>query len=228
MVSSFRVFSTNKAQSEAGSTTTASRCLPRCPPLAFCASISISMVSVSVVAITIVPDSECRTPTLIVSAYAKARGRVIAAAAGALDKSGRLEIFNEPVPCSVSLGLAGRGWPSWALAAALAGDRKAGVSPVRIRRRKPGGTGWAQSARISATADAAAQKTGSVWKRKCPCGGTRPAEWAAGGTALPFRPPSAPRVAGHAASVFSRRPPCLTMKSTTSSTPLPCRSWAMT
>ena len=43
------------------------------PPLAFCSSISISMTSFSVVSeIAIVPESECRMPTLIVSSCASA------------------------------------------------------------------------------------------------------------------------------------------------------------
>ena len=67
-VISSRAFSANSGQSEAGSTTTASSCLPSRPPLAFCCSISISMASFSVVSlIAMVPDSECRMPTLIVS-----------------------------------------------------------------------------------------------------------------------------------------------------------------
>src|SRR5690606_12980927 len=66
--SSSRAFSANSGQSDAGSTTTASSFLPSSPPAAFCCSISISIVSLSVVSlIAIVPDSECSTPTLIVS-----------------------------------------------------------------------------------------------------------------------------------------------------------------
>jgi hypothetical protein len=126
-VRSSLAFSAKSGQSDAGSTTTASSCLPRRPPLAFCCSISISMVSFSVVSeIAIVPDSECSTPTLIVSACAKARrGIDIAAAAAALDRSVRLVSFMS-IPCFVGPDPAGRGWTSLALAAALAGDRKAG------------------------------------------------------------------------------------------------------
>src|ERR1700723_1800480 len=59
-------FSANSGQLEAGSTTTASSLRPSTPPLAFCWSISISMTSFSVVSlIAMVPDNECRMPTLI-------------------------------------------------------------------------------------------------------------------------------------------------------------------
>src|ERR1700760_3210263 len=62
-----RAFSANSGQLEAGSTTTASSFLPSKPPLAFCCSISISMTSFSVVSlIAMVPDRECRMPTLMV------------------------------------------------------------------------------------------------------------------------------------------------------------------
>ena len=64
--SSPRAFSANSGQLEAGSTTTASSLRPSTPPLAFCCSISISMTSFSVVSlIAMVPESECRMPTLI-------------------------------------------------------------------------------------------------------------------------------------------------------------------
>ena len=65
---SSRAFSANSGQFEAGSTTTASSFLPSRPPFLFCSSISISITSFSVVSlIAMVPDSECRMPTLIVS-----------------------------------------------------------------------------------------------------------------------------------------------------------------
>src|SRR3954452_22123404 len=68
LVMSSRAFSANSGQFEAGSTTTASSFLPSRPPFLFCSSMSISMTSFSVVSlIAIVPDKECRTPTLIVS-----------------------------------------------------------------------------------------------------------------------------------------------------------------
>jgi PAB1-binding protein PBP1 len=69
--------------------------------LAFSCSISIGMVSFRVVCeIAMVPDSECGTPTLIVSAWANAtRGSESAAAAAAPDRSVRLESFMV-VPCS--------------------------------------------------------------------------------------------------------------------------------
>src|SRR5688572_15418278 len=66
-------FSANSGQLEAGSTTTASSFLPSSPPFLFCSSINISTVSFKVVSlIAMVPDSECSTPTLIVSALASA------------------------------------------------------------------------------------------------------------------------------------------------------------
>src|SRR5580700_6759814 len=65
---SSRAFSANNGQFEAGSTTTASSFLPSKPPFLFCCSISISTTSFSVVSlIAMVPDSECRMPTLMVS-----------------------------------------------------------------------------------------------------------------------------------------------------------------
>src|SRR5690606_35774214 len=63
-----RAFSAASGQSEAMSTTTGSSFLPSRPPFLFCSSTSISMTSLIVVSeIATVPDSECRTPTLIVS-----------------------------------------------------------------------------------------------------------------------------------------------------------------
>ena len=71
---SSRAFSANSGQLEAGSTTTASSFLPSRPPFLFCSSISISMTSFSVVSlIAMVPESECRMPTLIVSCAAACR-----------------------------------------------------------------------------------------------------------------------------------------------------------
>jgi hypothetical protein len=68
LASSSRAFSANSGQLEAGSTTTASSFLPSRPPFLFCSSISMSMVSFSVVSLmAMVPDSEWRTPTLMVS-----------------------------------------------------------------------------------------------------------------------------------------------------------------
>ena len=67
-VISSRAFSANSGQLDAGSTTTASSFLPSRPPFLFCSSISISMTSFSVVSlIAMVPESECRMPTLMVS-----------------------------------------------------------------------------------------------------------------------------------------------------------------
>ena len=71
---SCRAFSAKSGQSDAGSTTTASSFLPSSPPFLFCSSISISMTSFSVVSlIAMVPDSECRMPTLMVSSARAAR-----------------------------------------------------------------------------------------------------------------------------------------------------------
>ena len=68
LVISSRAFSANSGQLDAGSTTTASSFLPSRPPFLFCSSISISMTSFSVVSlIAMVPESECKMPTLIVS-----------------------------------------------------------------------------------------------------------------------------------------------------------------
>jgi hypothetical protein len=62
-------FSANSGQLEAGSTTTGSSFLPSTPPLALISSMAISATSFSTVSeMAMVPDSECRTPTLMVSA----------------------------------------------------------------------------------------------------------------------------------------------------------------
>ena len=81
-VSSWRAFSAKSGQFDAGSTTTGSIFLPITPPLALISSIVISATSFRTVSlIAIVPDSECRTPTLIVSA----------ACAAVADEAGRRE-----------------------------------------------------------------------------------------------------------------------------------------
>ena len=65
---SSRAFSANSGQLEAGSTTTASSFLPSRPPFLFCSSMSMSITSFSVVSLmAMVPESEWRMPTLIVS-----------------------------------------------------------------------------------------------------------------------------------------------------------------
>src|SRR5215472_9540762 len=98
-----RAFSANSGQFDAGSTTTASSLRPSTPPLAFCCSISISMTSFSVVSlIAMVPESECRMPTLmgpvswaraaVVSAFAPPRVASVAAAAAVLPKRRRVSI----------------------------------------------------------------------------------------------------------------------------------------
>ncbi len=69
--SSCCAFSANSGQFEAGSTTTASSLRPSRPPFLFCSSIIISTVSFSVVSLmAMVPESECRIPTLIVGCCA--------------------------------------------------------------------------------------------------------------------------------------------------------------
>jgi hypothetical protein len=71
LVINSRAFSANSGQFEAGSTTTASSFLPSTPPFLFCSSIRNRTVSFSVVSlIAMVPDSEWRTPTLMVSSAA--------------------------------------------------------------------------------------------------------------------------------------------------------------
>src|SRR4030081_4038140 len=68
LVMSSRAFSAKSGQFEAGSTTTASTFLPSNPPFLLMSSTIIKTVSLSVVSlIAMVPDSECNTPTLIVS-----------------------------------------------------------------------------------------------------------------------------------------------------------------
>jgi len=83
-VSSWRAFSANSGQFDAGSTTTGSSFLPSTPPLALISSIAISVTSFSTVSlIAIVPDSECSTPTLIVSAACAPTEKPAAASADA-------------------------------------------------------------------------------------------------------------------------------------------------
>ena len=77
LVISSRAFSANSGQFEAGSTTTASSFLPSTPPFLFCSSMSMSITSFSVVSLmAMVPESECRMPTLIVSCAWPARSGV--------------------------------------------------------------------------------------------------------------------------------------------------------
>ena len=80
--SNCRAFSAKSGQFEAGSTTTGSSFRPSSPPFLFCAAISISMMSFSVVSlIAIVPDSECSTPTLMVPPLGEAAGALVWACA---------------------------------------------------------------------------------------------------------------------------------------------------
>ncbi|MNS45203.1 hypothetical protein D3C72_776650 [compost metagenome] len=73
--SSWRDFSANSGQFDAGSTTTASSFLPITPPLALISSMVISATSFSDVSeMAMVPDRECRMPTLMVSSAANTCG----------------------------------------------------------------------------------------------------------------------------------------------------------
>ncbi|MNV27254.1 hypothetical protein D3C71_1183970 [compost metagenome] len=66
--SSCLVFSANRGQLEAGSTTTGSSFLPSTPPLALISSMAMSTVSFNTVSeMAMVPDRLCRMPTLMVS-----------------------------------------------------------------------------------------------------------------------------------------------------------------
>src|SRR4026209_710236 len=68
LVMSSRAFSAKSGQFEAGSTTTASTFLPSNPPFLLRSSTSMSTVAFNVVSlVAIVPESECSTPTLMVS-----------------------------------------------------------------------------------------------------------------------------------------------------------------
>ncbi|MNO72467.1 hypothetical protein D3C76_634170 [compost metagenome] len=79
-VNSWRAFSANSGQFDAGSTTTASSFLPFTPPLALISSMVISAMSFSEVSeMAMVPDSECRMPTLMVSAAWMVQDRPMAA-----------------------------------------------------------------------------------------------------------------------------------------------------
>src|ERR1700722_5270670 len=92
LLMSSRAFSANSDQFEAGATTPASSLRPSTPPFLFCCSISMSITSLSVVSlIAMVPDSECRMPTLMGSS-AKARvpkAARLAAEASAPRRNGR-------------------------------------------------------------------------------------------------------------------------------------------
>src|SRR3984885_4756566 len=91
---SSRAFSANSGQLEAGSTTTASSFLPRTPPFLFCSSINISITSFSVVSLmAMVPESECRIQTLIVS-WARARSASGRAASVAIEATAAARSIN--------------------------------------------------------------------------------------------------------------------------------------
>jgi hypothetical protein len=83
-----RAFSANSGQFEAGSTTTGSSLRPSTPPASFSSSMAIRATSFSEVSLmAMVPDSECRMPTLMgpvseASAWAGA-GAVAVPGAGA-------------------------------------------------------------------------------------------------------------------------------------------------
>jgi len=102
---SSRAFSAKSGQFEAGSTTTASSFLPSKPPFLFCSSISMSMTSFSVVSlIAMVPESEWRTPTLIVSPSA-ARTHGAAAATAAKLTAPVIVLMKDLRSMTTSLGL---------------------------------------------------------------------------------------------------------------------------
>src|SRR5712671_2460325 len=93
LVINSRAFSANNGQFEAGSTTTASSFLPSRPPFLFCSSMSINMTSLSVVSlIALVPESECRMPTLIVSCPNAGKPRPAPMAAPAAGTSRRRRV----------------------------------------------------------------------------------------------------------------------------------------
>jgi len=98
-VRSCRAFSANSGQFDAGSTTTGSSFLPRTPPLALISSIPISVTSLRTVSlIAIVPESECKTPTLIVSAANAGTAAAMPALASAAENVKR---FRKLLRCMV-------------------------------------------------------------------------------------------------------------------------------
>src|SRR5712672_3708179 len=108
---SWRAFSANSGQFDAGSTTTGSSFLPSTPPLALISSIAISVTSLSTVSlIAIVPDSECRTPTLMVpwaSAGTADTAKPHASATGPTRDNARLTI---PISMSRDISLTPQVW----------------------------------------------------------------------------------------------------------------------
>ncbi|MCY1225336.1 hypothetical protein D9M72_375270 [compost metagenome] len=89
LVISWRAFSANSGQFEAGSTTTGSSLRPSTPPLLLISSMVIRATSFSDVSeMAMVPDNECRMPTLIGSLdCASASGLVPIIAAAAIADS---------------------------------------------------------------------------------------------------------------------------------------------
>src|SRR5262249_25943464 len=97
--SSWRAFSAKSGQFDAGSTTTGCSWRPSRPPFLFCWSISISTVSLSVVSlIAIVPESECRMPTLIGPACMADPVRTTAAATSTATMNGCKRLIFFPAP----------------------------------------------------------------------------------------------------------------------------------
>ncbi len=91
---SWRAFSAKSGQFDAGSTTTASSFLPITPPLALISSIVMSATSFSDVSeMAIVPESECSTPTLIVSAACAGNPIVMPPAASAATSVRRMNVL---------------------------------------------------------------------------------------------------------------------------------------
>ena len=101
--SSSRAFSAKSGQLDAGSTTTGSSFLPRTPPFALISSIVMRATSRSDVSLmAIVPESECRMPTLMVSPDGV--GRRCAAAAGPASAAAAVFVVVRwccPPPCCI-------------------------------------------------------------------------------------------------------------------------------
>ena len=102
---SSRAFSANNGQFEAGSTTTASSFLPSRPPFLFCSSMSISTTSFSVVSLmAMVPESEWRMPTLIVSSALAGSAAIMVSARAAADAMRRRAFGCVEIVQSLNMG----------------------------------------------------------------------------------------------------------------------------
>ena len=96
--SNSRAFSANKGQSDAGSTTTGSSLRPNKPPFSLISSIVINATSFSDVSLmAMVPDRECRMPTLIgPSSFFSAAATGVAATATLVAVSSSLPLPLQP------------------------------------------------------------------------------------------------------------------------------------